>query len=109
MYSQHAPEELKQQTASDVNAQRHIAVDPMIPTVYVVPTAAERREIVTVTEQEREVLPTTCACVGFAFSWLPLIGCMNFLLNLGMWSCLVASIVMLYLIICLSTFTFRTI
>ena len=90
-----------------------------VSTVYVIPTTQplqnfdysyQYQRSVDTRAAEREVIPTTCACIGLAFAWIPFIGCMNFLLNLGapegsprallgLLSCIIASIVFLFFII----------
>lgn len=95
-----------------VQVPRETTGNPSVSTVYIVPTSAERMDIVTVSQQDpdSEIVPTTCACIGLAFSWLPLVGLFNFVLNLGApagsvrkllgtLSCVVASIVFLFWII----------
>lgn len=81
-------------------------------TVYVIPAQYQQAVDTSANERDREIIPTTCAAVGLAFSWIPFVGCMNFLLNLGapegsarallgLLSCVIASIVFLFLVICL--------
>jgi hypothetical protein len=90
--------------------------------VYVVPSQAERFDVIVPATPEAdgsEVVPTTCACVAMFFAWIPLIGCMNFLLNLGApkgspramfgaISCLIASIVVLFWILFIPLFWYAS-
>jgi hypothetical protein len=85
------------------------SLDRSIYTVYVVPAFAPE-QAATQTSEAGEAVATTCACVGLAFSWIPIVGCCNFCLNLGAprgspramfgsISCLIASIVFIFMIL----------